>query len=49
VESEANELSEEIMLGAVMYGHEQMQTVIDVIQELKDEVGKEQWPVEESE
>ena len=49
VESEANELSEEIMLGAVMYGHEQMQTVIDVIQELKDEVGKEQWPVEEIE
>ena len=49
VESEANELSEEIMLGAVMYGHEQMQTVINVIQELKDEVGKEQWPVEEIE
>ena len=49
VESEANELSEEIMLGAVMYGHEQMQSVIDVIQELKDEVGKEQWPVEEIE
>ena len=49
VESEANELSEEIMLGAVMYGHEQMQTVIDVIQELKDEVGKEQWPVEDIE
>ena len=49
VESEANELSEEIMLGAVMYGHEQMQPVIDVIQELKDEVGKEQWPVQEIE
>ena len=49
VESEANELSEEIMLGAVMYGHEQMQSVIDVIQELKDEVGKDQWPVEEIE
>ena len=49
VESEANELSEEIMLGAVMYGHEQMQSVIDVIQELKDAVGKEQWPVEEIE
>ncbi|MBT7753010.1 MAG: polyribonucleotide nucleotidyltransferase [Gammaproteobacteria bacterium] len=47
VESEANELSEEVMLGAVMYGHEQMQTVIDAIQELKDEVGKEQWQVEE--
>ena len=49
VESEANELSEEIMLGAVMYGHDQMQSVIDVIQELKDEVGKDQWPVEEIE
>jgi polyribonucleotide nucleotidyltransferase len=38
VESEANELSEEIMLGAVMYGHEQMQTVIDVIHSLQQAI-----------
>ncbi|MCF8473397.1 MAG: polyribonucleotide nucleotidyltransferase [Emcibacter sp.] len=36
VESEANELSEEIMLGAVMFGHEQMQPVIDAIIELAE-------------
>ena len=38
VESEANELSEETMLGAVMYGHEQFQTVINAIKELAAEV-----------
>ena len=43
VESEANELSEEIMLGAVLYGHEQMQPVVDAINELKTEIGKEPW------
>ncbi len=42
VESEANELSEEVMLGAVMFGHEQMQTVIKAIRELAAEVGKDQ-------
>ena len=31
VESEANELSEDVMLGAVMFGHEQMQAVIEAI------------------
>ena len=41
VESEANELSEEVMLGAVMFGHEQMQVVIQAIKELAAEVGKE--------
>ena len=40
VESEANELSEEVMLGAVLFGHEQMQVAIDTIRELADEVGK---------
>ena len=34
VESEANQLSEEVMLGAVLFGHEQMQTVIQAIREL---------------
>jgi polyribonucleotide nucleotidyltransferase len=43
VESEANELSEEVMLGAVVYGHEQMQAVINVINELADEAGKPLW------
>lgn len=43
VESEARELSEEIMLGAVMYGHEQMQTAIAAIKEWAAEVGKPTW------
>lgn len=43
VESEANELSEEVMLGAVVYGHEQMQTVINAINELVEEAGKPEW------
>ena len=43
VESEAQELSEEIMLGAVMFGHQQMQVVIDAINEMADAVGKDAW------
>jgi polyribonucleotide nucleotidyltransferase len=43
VESEAKELSEEIMLGAVVYGHEQMQAVIKMINELTAEAGKDAW------
>ena len=43
VESEAKELSEEIMLGAVMYGHEQMQAVIQAINEMADAVGADAW------
>ncbi|KPK12330.1 MAG: polynucleotide phosphorylase/polyadenylase [Acidithiobacillales bacterium SG8_45] len=39
VESEANVLSEEVMLGAVMYGHEQFQVAINAIRELAAEVG----------
>ena len=46
VESEANELSEEVMLGAVLYGHEQMQPVINAIKELQKEIGKEAWEYE---
>ena len=46
VESEANELSEEVMLGAVIYGHEQMQPVINAIKELQKEIGKEAWEYE---
>ncbi len=43
VESEAGILSEEIMLGAVTYGHEQMQRAIGVIKELAEEAGKPAW------
>ncbi|MFC5479368.1 polyribonucleotide nucleotidyltransferase [Massilia suwonensis] len=40
VESEAQQLSEEIMLGAVVYGHDQMRAVIDAIHALVEEGGK---------
>jgi polyribonucleotide nucleotidyltransferase len=43
VESEADCLSEEVMLGAVMFGHEQMQAAIKVIKELAKEAGKPAW------
>ncbi|HEU0220007.1 MAG TPA: polyribonucleotide nucleotidyltransferase [Gallionella sp.] len=43
VESEAQQLSEEIMLGAVMFGHEQMQAVIQAINEMADAVGAPAW------
>ncbi|OIJ43362.1 polyribonucleotide nucleotidyltransferase [Massilia timonae] len=40
VESEAQQLSEEVMLGAVVFGHEQMKAVIDAIHDLVAEGGK---------
>ncbi|QEY26395.1 polyribonucleotide nucleotidyltransferase [Neisseria zalophi] len=43
VESEASELPEDVMLGAVVYGHEQMQTVINAINEFADEVNPAVW------
>ena len=43
VESEAKELLEEVMLGAVVFGHNEMQAVINMINELAAEVGKEPW------
>jgi polyribonucleotide nucleotidyltransferase len=43
VESEAQQLPEDIMLGAVVYGHEQMQTAIDAIYELVRDGGKPEW------
>ncbi|PCH64407.1 MAG: polyribonucleotide nucleotidyltransferase [Gammaproteobacteria bacterium] len=43
VESEASELAEEVMLGSVMFGHEQLQTAIKLVKELKAEAGKEAW------
>jgi polyribonucleotide nucleotidyltransferase len=43
VESEADGLNEEVMLGAVMFGHEQMQVAIKAIDELVAEAGKPKW------
>ena len=43
VESEAQQLSEEVMLGAVMFGHEQMQTAIKAINELVKDAGVQPW------
>lgn len=43
VESEANELTEDQMLGAVLFAHQEMQAVIKAVNELKAEAGKEAW------
>ena len=43
VESEASELSEDTMLGGVLFAHQEMQTVISVIEELVAEAGKPRW------
>jgi polyribonucleotide nucleotidyltransferase len=43
VESEAHELPEDVMLGAVVFGHDQMQAAIKLINELADEAGKPMW------
>ncbi len=43
VESEADQLPEDVMLGAVVFGHEQMQVAIDAIHELVREGGKPEW------
>ena len=43
VESEAKQLSEEIMLGSVVFGHQQMQAAINAINELVEEAGKPEW------
>jgi polyribonucleotide nucleotidyltransferase len=47
VESEAQELSEEIMLGAVNFGHQQFQAVINAIIELAEQAAKEPWALAE--
>src|SRR6476469_5437613 len=43
VESEAQELPEEVMLGAVVFGHQQQQAVIELIHQLVEEGGKPLW------
>lgn len=48
VESEAKELSEDQMLGAVLFAQQEMQVVIQAIKELAAEVGKPRWELEEA-
>src|SRR5580704_12653836 len=48
VESEAQELSEEVMLGAVTFGHKGFQPVIEAIIELAETCAKEPWPLAET-
>jgi len=48
VESEASELSEDVMLGAVTFGHREMQPVIDAIIGLAETCAKEPWNIPES-
>src|SRR5262249_35842954 len=48
VESEAKELSEEVMLGAVTFGHESMRPVIAAIIDLAEQCAKEPWPMPET-
>ena len=48
VESEAKELSEEVMLGAVMFGHREFQPVINAIVELAEQCAKEPWDLPEA-
>ena len=43
VESQAKELTEDQMLGAVLYAHQEMQTVINAVNELVGEAGKPRW------
>ncbi|MDY0137572.1 MAG: polyribonucleotide nucleotidyltransferase [Thiomicrospira sp.] len=43
VESEADELPEDVMLGAVMFGHKHMQAAIQAVREMAAEVGKPRW------
>jgi polyribonucleotide nucleotidyltransferase len=45
VESEAAGLSEEVMLGSVVFGHQQMQVAIKAIKELTAEAGKPRWKI----
>ncbi|MFC4348722.1 polyribonucleotide nucleotidyltransferase [Kordiimonas lipolytica] len=47
VESEAKELSEEVMLGAVTFGHDEQQKVIDAIIELAEVAAKDPWELAE--
>ncbi|VUD40784.1 Polyribonucleotide nucleotidyltransferase [Thalassocella blandensis] len=43
VESEANELPEDIMLGAVLFAHQEMQAIVHAVNELAKDAGKDTW------
>ena len=45
VESEAKELNEDLMLGAVLFGHQEMKAVINACNELKEKAGNEMWDI----
>ena len=49
VESEAKELNEDLMLGAVLFGHQEMKAVINACNELKGLTGNEEWVIHEEE
>ncbi len=49
VESEAKELNEDLMLGAVLFGHQEMKAVINACNELKGLAGNEEWVIQEEE
>ena len=49
VESEAKELNEDLMLGAVLFGHQEMKAVIKACNELKGLAGNEEWVIQEEE
>ena len=49
VESEAKELNEDLMLGAVLFGHQEMKAVINACNELKQMAGSEEWVIQEDE
>ena len=49
VESEAKELSEEIMLGAVLFAHDEIKKVVNLIVDLAEEAAKDAWPLDKVE
>ena len=48
VESEAKELNEDLMLGAVLFGHQEMKAVINACKDLKALTGNDEWVIENS-
>ena len=48
VESEAKELNEDLMLGAVLFGHQEMKAVINACKDLKAQAGNDEWVIENS-
>ena len=48
VESEAKELNEDLMLGAVLFGHQEMKAVINACKDLKALAGNDEWVIENS-